>query len=260
MGDFILKSVSIKDGQDTKTLAYYTNDLNHYKKVIVLLSPGCTAGDFFKNYIDCFPDNYLLIAPDYPGRDKSTPDRDNSISHMAIDISILLKSLNITKYTLIGLSFGGMVAFELNRIDIPYVEKIIIIASGELFTPFQKLIINSLLFISLYSGLLRKFYLLILIHFKSFHDLTKDDLKSIDEQGINIAKYKLPDNVIIPTPLLLIALKHDKYVRKESYRKLQHIYPNSAIEYLDYPHDFMTQNATAIISEAANLIKRASIR
>ena len=81
--------------------------------------------------IEYFGQNFRVIAPDFRGHgDSDAPDGDYNIPIHAADILALMDELSIESAHVVGLSMGGMVAFQL-AVDAPSrLKSMVIVNSG----------------------------------------------------------------------------------------------------------------------------------
>jgi pimeloyl-ACP methyl ester carboxylesterase len=80
--------------------------------------------------VDCFAKHYQVIAFDVRGFGRSSkPKRPYSIRLFAEDTAALLTGLNISSAHIVGISMGGMIAFEL-ALGFPHLVKSLVIVNG----------------------------------------------------------------------------------------------------------------------------------
>lgn len=98
---------------NAEILHYY--DLNPSQdKTIVLIHGNFSSADFFDTFMQTFPTDIRVIAPDLRGfGDSSYYQRFNSLKELAQDIEYFLALLEIKTTTVLGWSLGGGVAMEL---------------------------------------------------------------------------------------------------------------------------------------------------
>ncbi|CAI0473225.1 unnamed protein product [Linum tenue] len=83
--------------------------------------------------------HFNLYVPDllFFGRSYSeNPDR--SIEFQAGCVAAGLRKLGLERYSVVGLSYGGYVAYRMAEVDVAAVEKVVIISSGIHYTEEQK--------------------------------------------------------------------------------------------------------------------------
>jgi pimeloyl-ACP methyl ester carboxylesterase len=88
---------------------YYHSGSRHLTPVL-LLHGTSTSGDSFRELMRDLSDICYLIAPDIPGFGESEMTEPYSIDHLVEWLASLVDHLNLDPVTLIGHSFGGMLA------------------------------------------------------------------------------------------------------------------------------------------------------
>lgn len=97
-------------------LAY--TDEGQGEAVIFLHGLGISRADW-SSQIDYFSSRYRVIAPDFRGHGESEkPDTDYSVPIHAADVLALMDTLQLASAHIVGLSMGGMVAFQM-AVDAP---------------------------------------------------------------------------------------------------------------------------------------------
>ena len=108
----------------------YYEDINQQNENVVLLVHGHPFNHSMWKYQYGALDNFRLVVPDLIGYGKSDFDFDKIfIEGQALDLAILLDELEIEKIHLIGLSMGGQIIVEFQRLFPSRVESLIICAS-----------------------------------------------------------------------------------------------------------------------------------
>jgi len=96
---------------------HYYKDLNSKNKNAVLLVHGHPFDNSMWDYQLDILKNYRLVLPDLKGYGKTDYQFDKIfIEEQALDLAILLDSLDIEKVNLIGLSMGGQIIIEFARL------------------------------------------------------------------------------------------------------------------------------------------------
>ena len=109
---------------------FYYEDLNQRNKNVVLLVHGHPFNHSMWKYQYEALENYRLILPDLKGYGKSDFNFDKIfIEEQALDLAILLDELEINKVHLIGLSMGGQIIVEFQRLFPARVSSLVICAS-----------------------------------------------------------------------------------------------------------------------------------
>ena len=102
-------------------------------EVIVFVHSYLWDKEMWRPQVEHLKEKYRCISIDLPGHgDSSNLENIGSnevISSISLAISELLSNLNISSYTYIGLSIGGMLATPLYRIDKKKIKKMIIMDS-----------------------------------------------------------------------------------------------------------------------------------
>lgn len=90
-----------------------------------------SCGEDWQPQIDCFRDRYRTIACDLRGHGRSSKPRGPySIEGFASDLASMLRELRVGPTHVVGISLGGMVAFQL-AVDAPeLVRSLVIVNSG----------------------------------------------------------------------------------------------------------------------------------
>ena len=108
----------------------YYEDLNQQNKNVALFVHGHPFNHTMWKYQHEVLDNFRLILPDLKGYGNSDYNFDKIfIEEQALDLAILLDELQIDKVHLIGLSMGGQIIVEFQRLFPARVESLIICAS-----------------------------------------------------------------------------------------------------------------------------------
>lgn len=126
--------------------------------VLLLHGLGSSTMDW-KPQITAISQHYQVVAVDFRGHGQSDkPAGPYSIPDFAADIANLLSQLGLGPMHVVGISMGGMVAFQL-AVDAPeHVRSLVIINSGPEFpshTLKAKLVIQSRLFMLKFMGMRR---------------------------------------------------------------------------------------------------------
>jgi pimeloyl-ACP methyl ester carboxylesterase len=116
---------------------YSCNDLNIYYEIhgqgepLIFIHGLGSAGRDWEFQIPFFAKNYQLIVVDVRGHGQSQKTSEKySIELFANDIAKLIAHLKLTKVSLIGLSMGGMIAFELAVKHPDLIKSMVIVNSG----------------------------------------------------------------------------------------------------------------------------------
>jgi pimeloyl-ACP methyl ester carboxylesterase len=91
-------------------------DAGSAEEVVLLLHAFPLHSGMWGPQIEALQQRYRVIAPDYRGMGKSgEPPAASTMDLLAEDAAALLRQLGIRQATVVGLSMGGYVAFELHR-------------------------------------------------------------------------------------------------------------------------------------------------
>jgi pimeloyl-ACP methyl ester carboxylesterase len=217
-------------------LSYWENNPINTKQTVVILGAGAATGDFIEHFIGDFPNYIHIISPDYPGRGKTDTMDNFSFAVYADYILRLLEKLKLTNVIIIGLSFGSAIVNELVKKSYRF-QKVIVIAGGEFFNPYIRVLLKILFFPAKFSAKLRRTYMIMLTkQYKSLKYLYHEDLSSILSQWYATLNYKLPPNTKVDMNATLIHFKEDTVIWKPSRKKLEKLYMNNNTIYVSLPH------------------------
>lgn len=127
---FEVHSFALASQNQSLSMQYMDVGNRKSEKVIVLLHGKNFSGYYWKRIAeDLIKIGYRVIIPDQIGFGKSSkPDYyQYSFSQLASNTQLLLKSLNIQTYTLVGHSMGGMLAVNMTYLFPDSVTKLILI-------------------------------------------------------------------------------------------------------------------------------------
>jgi pimeloyl-ACP methyl ester carboxylesterase len=228
---------------DGKTYSYWTNKLNNYSQVLVLLSPASCDGSFFNREIDYIPEktrsNSLIVAPDFPGIGKTGKIKDTSVPAVAKHTLNLLHELNIRECSVLGISYGGAVANELVSLEPGIFNKVILVATGEFFSYSRKIVFNLFFYpLKRSERIQRAYFYLLKKLIKDYQDYSYQKMEFVLNQLSALTKYSLPKNKTFPIPAFVIWLDDDALVTKDSILKIQRIYNETKIYKINIGHTF----------------------
>jgi pimeloyl-ACP methyl ester carboxylesterase len=218
--------------------SYWTNGVVNPQKILVMLPPSSSTGDYFGRYAQVFPKNTLIIAPDYPGRGLTDPVSEfDTIPRLTNRVAVLLKYLfGEKKFDVIGPSFGGMIATELSRDKDLKIEKVFLVATGEFFAPDQKYMYHFLFYPATVSESIRNKYVNWLLARNYFGNLKNTSIVDLLEQGLSTIDYKIDTNYQTDTPLEIVIFNKDNVVQPGSKAKLEQVFNNYKEYYFDLTH------------------------
>ena len=127
---FKVETFSFKSQQKNLKMRYM--DVGDGSKVVVLLHGKNFAGFYWQRIAnDLVKRGYRVIIPDQIGFGKSTKPEfyQYSFSQFAYNTNLLLESLKISKYDVVGHSMGGMLAVNMSYLYSDKVNKLILINS-----------------------------------------------------------------------------------------------------------------------------------
>lgn len=231
--EFYRQSVSV-EGQE---YSYWTNGINNPEKILVMLPPSSSTGDYFGRYAKIFPD-YLIIAPDYPGRGLTSKIKSfDTAPKIAARTTILIKSLVGDKeIILVGPSFGGMVATEMAKRNQLNISSVILVATGEFFAPDQQALFHLVFYPGKISEKARNWYLEAILKRNLFTNVSRSNVEEMLEQWLTTLGYRIESNSKIQIPAVIISFTADNVVREDSVQKLETLYPNHKTYYLNLLH------------------------
>lgn len=127
---FEVKSFPLTSQNQSLIMRYMDVGNQQSKKVIVLLHGKNFSGYYWERVAeDAIKEGYRVIIPDQIGFGKSSKPSfyQYSFSQLASNTQLLLKSLNIQTYTLVGHSMGGMLGVNMAYLFPDSVNKLILI-------------------------------------------------------------------------------------------------------------------------------------
>lgn len=212
---------------DGYTISYKTyGDRNN--DAIVLLPPGMPESAHFDKFIDVFSSNFFIIVVDLPGINGSTAAK-SGLEHISKNLAEFLHEINISTPILIGESYGGNVAVFMAQTLRP--RKVVLIATGEYFNLCQKVFLTAIFFPSRFSNIVRKLYAKVITVLGTLpFDLsgfTDNQLKTIGQRWDEIIWFKLPKQFVCKSSTLIIKSDKDEIVQRNSFKKLEKIFPNN---------------------------------
>lgn len=113
-------------------------DIGEGETLVLLHGLGSTKKDW-DFQIPVFSKNYRLIIPDLRGHGASSSNSEFGVPVLTEDVVALLKTLKIEKFSCIGFSMGGAVAFQIAISYPEMVDKLIIVNSGPDFNAMGEL-------------------------------------------------------------------------------------------------------------------------
>lgn len=108
---------------------------------LLMIHPIGHSADVFVRNIDVLASHFTVIAPDLPGHGFSDPiDFGNKSPQRATaqHFSALLEQLGLNEYSVLGSSYGGLIAALLALEQPARVQAIVIVGSGSVFQPAQR--------------------------------------------------------------------------------------------------------------------------
>lgn len=208
----------------------------------VLLHGNGENGDYFKNQIDYFSNDFRMIAVDTRGQGKSP--RGNApftMNQFVEDLNNFLKKLEISNIILLGFSDGANIAM---KFVIKYPEKIkaLILNGGNLNTKGVKKAIQ----IPIEIG-----YRLT----KVFSKKSEDAKKNMELLGlmVNEPNIKIEEIHSIQIPTLVIAGKNDMIKEKHT-REIADNIPNAELSIISGDHFIANKESEKFNREIENFI------
>ncbi len=235
------------------TYSYWTNSVNSPRKIAVMLPPSTATGDLFGKYAEIFPEDVLIIAPDYPGRGlTSSITAFDTAPLIAERVSVLLKEiLGERSFDIIGPSFGGMIATELAKDSSLNINKIFLIATGEFFAPDQKFMYKALFNPARSSERIRDRYVSLLTGRSFVYNIQDSNIEDILEQWLTVIDYQINISVRSKVPAIIVVFDQDNVVTADSAAKLQKVFVNNTVINLDLTHtseNFFSPGMTKILT------------
>lgn len=98
--------------------------------IVFLHGLGSSTRDW-QSQVECFSQNYQVVTVDLRGHGQSSkPTGEYSVQQFASDVAQLLEQTNLSPAHVVGLSLGGMVAFELAVSRPGLVRSLVVVNSG----------------------------------------------------------------------------------------------------------------------------------
>lgn len=218
---------------NSKHFGYWSNEIKNPRRVSLLMSPGPCSGKFFKNFEKYLNPKDLWICPDYPGRGYSLPQTDNSIDSISESVKLFLKDLGISNIYLIGFSYGTQIATLLTKKKDIEIEKIILVASGQYYNDFLRMILKTAFGLLCYS---EKFMLVARNLINKISNIPNKNLKELNMQWLSTLKYEVPNDFITNIPTIFVDFNKDNCVVRKSRNTLRKIFVNHKSYLLDKKH------------------------
>lgn len=201
---------------------------------IVLIPPGLGQASHFDDLVKNLEDKYFVITINLPGVGLSESES-GELKDLALYISELLNKLEIKNPAILGESYGGSLAIEIERLI--NVKKLILLGSGEYFNPFNRFIFEILFLPALKSKVLRRSYAKLInplgiFNFKEFSDL---QLLQINKRWISVLNYTIDSSESI-TPVIYYLANRDIVVNKSSIKKIKHKFSQFEIRLVKGTH------------------------
>ncbi len=186
---------------------------------IVLIPPGLGQASHFDDLVKNLEDKYFVITINLPGVGLSESES-GELKDLALYISELLNKLEIKNPAILGESYGGSLAIEIDKLI--KVKKLILLGSGEYFNPLIRFILKLLFLPALKSKVLRRSYAKLInplgiFNFKEFSDL---QLLQINKRWLSVLNYKI-NEAKSNTPVVYYLANKDIIVNKFSTKKLK---------------------------------------
>lgn len=123
---------------------FFLQQGNRGERILFLHGLGSSSNSWRLQF-EFFSPSYRILAPDFLGHGKSDkPDQEYSVAAHAEDILALLDLLSIDSVHVVGLSMGGMVAFQL-AVDAPQRLKSMTIVNAGPVVPLENFQVRMLL-------------------------------------------------------------------------------------------------------------------
>lgn len=225
-------------------VSYWENSAGTYDQTVVFFAPGALPGDHFEAFAAFFPKNIRIISPDFPGIGRTPAIHHGSIADAGRLMQAFIEHLELADSTVVGISYGGFILDKV--LGMGDYKKAILIATGEFYTPAFTLVVNLVMLPPRLSATMRKVYKHLymtyfslatrfLPQFEIQEDTNLDDLLWLLLSGIN---NRVDTRQKKETETSLVFLKGDKFIGKQSLRKLQSRYINSKTYFLNIRHTF----------------------
>ena len=207
---------------------FIVNDVRNYELTYLLLAPGSSSGNFFDAFFKFFPQNELVIAPDYPGRGMSPTQADNSINAVALAIDKALREINASNVTIVALSYGTQIAIELAKLNPKIYKQILLIAPGPFFSNISRKLLTILFVIPNYVTVLLPYYRKLVIFLGLFNkdEFPDKNLREMNEQWLSNINYELSYKKILSIPIKVYKYIDDVYSKKDSENTLHGLFSN----------------------------------
>lgn len=215
------------------SLEYFTYG-NSNNPPLVLIPPGIGNATHFNQLIESLKDKFYILTFNLPGIGKSQSST-GDLKALAFEIADLLKDLKVIDPIILGESYGGSVAIEIDKLI--KVKRLILFGSGEYFNSFIRFIFRLIFAPAVQFRLIRKVYSKILsltpiFDFKEFKD---EQLVTTNQRWLSVLDYKI-DQSISKTPIDFYLGSKDIILNKKSLKKIKDNYPKLRFHKLDCNH------------------------
>jgi pimeloyl-ACP methyl ester carboxylesterase len=159
-------------------------------------------------------------------------------SALSLNVITLLKKLKLKNFIFIGISFGSAILDKVieNYDELGLVKKVVIVAGSEFFSYLNKVLIHLAFLPARLSGFIRNLYKKYYTKDGKYPDILKSDVKSILDQWLSIINYWVDTKKKFNLPTLIVSLKNDVVVRRDSVAKLRQKYPNNVYITIEGEH------------------------
>jgi pimeloyl-ACP methyl ester carboxylesterase len=242
-----MKAITLKNGN---VISYRASDT--LDSPFVFLAPGPSDSSYFSRYINDYLENVNYLIPDYPGRGKSSCQKDNSVQGVARSLDSLFDALNVNNITLIGFSYGTQVSVELLKINPSRYKEVHLAAVGQFYKLGKRFLFKLPFYLPMVFPKLQNIFRSLLIRFNIFgEDFPQKNLGAICDQWLNTLNYKydLPQKYSVPITLYiylndqivdsdsLIALR-DSFINLKEV-KLKGSHPGTLEEYSEFERSYL---------------------
>lgn len=230
-------------------VSYWENSAGEYNQTVVFFAPSALPGDHFEAFADFFPKNIRIISPDFPGIGKTPAIYHGSIDDSAKLMHAFITQLKLEDSILIGISYGGWVLDKV--LGLGNYKKAMLIATGEFYNPGLNLFLRMVFFPPRFSERIRRFYRFIHDRYThtvntvmpQFHIATDANLDDLLWLTLAALHNRIDVHQKVEIQMSLVFLRRDKFIGKQSQKKLQSRYINSKTYFLDVRHTFPLNEA-----------------
>lgn len=224
-------------------LGYWDNEKSACRKALILLAPGANSGKHFLLYKKLLEVNFRIIAPDYIGRGGSSfLKREKYLGLNALLIRKLVRRLGLKEVTIIGISYGTMVAMKIGEKNKKWLKKMILIAGGEFFSLGQRKLLKLIFRPPEKSEKVMEFYNKFFNRAGFFPEITKNNAAILEKQLQETLDFEINTERKIKTETVLVHFRKDIIVNRSSREKMEKKFTNHETKWYRVNHPLIKKD------------------